>query len=111
MQLWRVHNIALPVFGLVPSPIGYTLLASREAAEPLRAAAAARVYPPSYEPALPVGHHPAEILEAARAGETGLAVLRSSTQAQSFVERLAAARLGGPRPVTITVRGFALLTV
>ena len=109
MRLWRVHNIVLPVFSLVPSALGYTLLASREAAGPLRAAAAARVYPPSYEPALPVGHHPADILEASRAGETGLAVLRSSTQAQRFVEQWAGPRLGGRRLVTITVRDYAFM--
>src|SRR2546428_13138406 len=109
MRLWRVHNIVLPVFSLVPSTIGYTLLASREAADPLRAAAAARVYPSSYGPALPVGHHPSEILEAARAGESGLAVLCSPVQAQRFVERWMGPRLGDRRLITITVRDYAFM--
>src|SRR3989454_10117011 len=51
MRLWRVHNIVLPVFSLVPSALGYTLLPSREAAGPLRAAAARRLVPPSLQPA------------------------------------------------------------
>ena len=110
MRLWRVHNVVLPVFGLVPSSAGHMLLATREAAGPLRAAAGARVYPPSYEPAFPVGHHPSEILEAARAGETGLAVLRSPAQAQRFVERWTVPRLGGRRLITITVRDYAFMT-
>ena len=65
---WRLHHVVVPLFGLVPAAAGYTLLPSRESAGELRRAAGARVYPRHYEPALPVGHHPSELLDAARAG-------------------------------------------
>jgi hypothetical protein len=107
---WRLHHVVVPLFGLVPAAAGFTLLPSREAGDELRRAAGARVYPRHYEPALPVGHHPSELLDAARAGEHGLAVLQSPVQAQRFVEVWLAPRLEGRRLVTITLRDYAFMT-
>jgi len=109
MRRWRVHNIVIPVLGLVPSATGFTVLPSRQAAAPIRAAAGPHVYPSSYELALPVGHHPAEILDAARAGESGLTTLEASSQAQRFIEQWAASRVGDRRLITITVRDYAFM--
>lgn len=107
---WRLHHVVIPLFGLVPSAAGFTLLPSREAAGELRRAAGARVYPRHYEPALPVSHHPSELFDAARAGEQGLAVLESPLQARRFIEAWLAPRLDGRRLVTVTLRDYAFMT-
>jgi hypothetical protein len=104
---WRLHHVVIPLLGLLPTAAGHTLLSSRRAADALRAAAGPHVYPPHYEPGLPVGHHPSELLDAARAGETGIAVLRSPVHARRLVEHWLAPRLGGRRLVTITLRDYA----
>jgi hypothetical protein len=108
-RLWRLHNIVIPIFGLVPAAAGYTLLPDRQAAGALRARAGRHIYPHSYEPALPIGHHPSELLQAARAGDTDMAVLQSPVQARRFVDRWLAPRLAGRRLVTITLRDYAFM--
>jgi hypothetical protein len=106
---WRLHNIVIPIFDLLPACAGYTLLPSREAAAALRAAAGSRVYPADYEPALPVGHHPTEVLSAAHDGDRESAVLGASVQGLRYVEQWAAPRLRGRRLVTITLREYAFM--
>lgn len=51
-----------------------------------------------------------QLLEAARAGDTAIAVLQSSVQAQRFVDRWLAPRLDGRGLVTITLRDYAFMT-
>ncbi|HLW46991.1 MAG TPA: hypothetical protein VKW09_04410 [bacterium] len=109
LRVWRLHNVVVPIFTFVPSCGGYTVLPARAAAEPLRARAGRRVYPASYEPALPVGHHPSELLGPARAG-AAVGVLRSSEPGRRFVERWAETRLRGRRMVTITLRDYGYMT-
>ncbi|HMH53256.1 MAG TPA: hypothetical protein VK548_23670 [Candidatus Acidoferrum sp.] len=106
---WRLHNVVVAIFGLLPTGAGYTLLPDRQSARALRADAGPHVYPRDYEPLLAVGHHPSEVLEAARAGESELAVLHSPVQAQRFVDRWLAARLDGRRLVTITLRDYPFM--
>jgi hypothetical protein len=106
---WRLHQVVLPIFGLIPATAGFTLLPSRRAAGDLRRAAGGRVYPHHYEPALPVGHHPSELFDAARAGERGLAAFESPVQAQRFVDAWLARRLHGRRLVTITLRDYPFM--
>ncbi len=109
-RIWRVHNIVIPILTLVPSCAGYTLLPDRRAAESLRADAGERVYPQHYEPALPVSHHPSELLML-RPGElTGIGVLRSCVQGLRYVERWMAPRLHGRRAISITLRDYAFMT-
>lgn len=109
-RLWRVHNLLVPLFGLVPACAGYSVLPSRGAASTFRAVPADCVYPEAYEPALPIALHPTELLAAGRRGEQGIGVLRSPAQALRYVERWAASRLGGRRLVTITLRDYAFMT-
>jgi hypothetical protein len=109
-RLWRLHNVVVPVLTLVPACGGYALLPSRSVAASLRAAAGDRVYPEYYEPALPVSHHPSELLAAARKGETGIGILRSSPQGLRYVERWTAPRLKGRRLITVTLRDYAFMT-
>ena len=103
-RLWRLHNIVIPVLTLVPTWAGYTVLPSRETAATVRASTGKHVYPHHYEPVLPVGCHPSEILAAAREGAREMGVLRSPLQGLRFVERWATPRLRGRRLVTITLR-------
>lgn len=110
IRVWRLHNLVIPIFGLVPSCAGYTVLPTRAEAEALRAAAGARVYPAHYEPMLPVGSHPAELLETARREPGEIGVLRSAPQGLRFVERWSRPRLQGRRLVTITLRDYAFMT-
>ncbi len=109
MRRWRLYNIVLGIFSCVPAGAGYSLLPLRDVASALRAAAGTAVYPASYEPAFPVGHHPSELFDAARAGEQRLAILEAPVQAQRFIERWLASRLGQRRLVTITLRDYAFM--
>jgi hypothetical protein len=109
-RLWRLHNVVVPVFTLVPAGAGYTVLPSRAAAAGLLATAGGRVYPRYYEPALPVAHHPSDVLAAARDGEAGIGILRSSVQGLRYMERWMAPRLNGRRLITITLRDYAFMT-
>jgi hypothetical protein len=100
----------VPIFTLLPTVAGYTLLPSRNVAAALRGAAGSRVYPRYYEPALPIGHHPTELFTAARDGEENIGVLRGPPQALRYVERWSASRLHGRRLVTITLRDYEFMT-
>lgn len=104
-RFWRLHNIVLPVFMLVPSFSGLSILPSRNLADQMRAAASDLIYPLHYEPGLPVAHWHSEILtEDQTHGEIG--VLRSSPQGLRYVDRWLASRLAGRRLVTITIRDY-----
>lgn len=108
-RIWRVHNVVIPIFTLVPSCAGYTMLPDRLAAEPLRAGAGERMYPAHYEPALPVSHHPSELLTLAPEERAGIGVLRSSAQARRYVERWLAPRRNGRRVISVTLRDYAFM--
>jgi len=105
-RLWRLHNIVAPIFTLVPSFAGLSILPSRDAAGTLRTASRGRVYPAYYEPGLPVAHWHSELLTKTCAGGEEVGVLRSSVQGLRYVERWLASRLGGRRLATITVRDY-----
>ncbi len=109
-RIWRVHNVVIPILTLVPSCAGYTLLPDRRAAESLRAEAADRIYPEHYEPALPVSHHPSELLRLRPGERAGIGVLRGSAQGLRYVERWMAPRLRGRRVISITLRDYAFMT-
>lgn len=108
-RMWRLHNVVIPVLSLVPATKGYTVLPSRTAAKWLRAALGDRVYPDYYEPSLPVAHHPADVLAAARSGAGTIGILRGSPQATKYVERWAQPRVRGRRLITITLREYPFM--
>jgi hypothetical protein len=109
IRLWRLHNIVLPVLTLVPSFAGISILASRDAASPLRAAAGLRVYPAHYEPALPATHHPTELLTELGDDNKEIGVLRSSIQGLRYLAQWLEPRLAGRRLVTITIRDYTFM--
>ena len=109
IRLWRLHNIVLPVLTLVPSFAGFSILASRDAASPLRAAAGLRVYPAHYEPVLPAAHHPTELLTEMGDDSNEIGVLRSSIQGLRYMAQWLEPRLAGRRLVTITIRDYTFM--
>lgn len=104
---WRIHNVLLAIPSLLPSCTGFTLAGSREEAAALRAGAGSRVYPKTYEPALPVAHHPNDFLLPAQAGVWPIGVLRASVQALRYIDRWISLRAAGRRLVVITLREYA----
>ncbi len=109
-RIWRVHNVVIPILTLVPSCAGYTLLPDRRAAESLRRDAGDRIYPEHYEPALPVSHHPSELLMLQPREQVEIGVLRSSVQGLRYVERWMAPRRHGRRVISVTLRDYAFMT-
>lgn len=105
-RIWRLHNVVVPIFTLVPSFAALSILPSRDAASVLRAAAENCVYPLHYEPGFPVSHWHSELLTEPRDPGEEIGVLRSSTQGLRYVERWLAPRLAGRRLVTITIRDY-----
>ena len=106
-RTWKLHNIVVPIFTLLPTTAGYTVLPSRSAASAWCRRSGGRVYPRYYDPALPVGYHPTELFDDARGGTTtSLSVLRAPPQAVRYVERWSAAHLRGRSLVTITLRDY-----
>lgn len=104
---WRIHNILLAAISLVPSCAGFTLAGSREEAAALLAGAGDRIYPKTYESALPVAHHPNDFLLPAQAGVRPIGVLRASAQALRYIDRWISLRAGSRRLVVITLREYA----
>ena len=106
-RMWKLHNIVVPIFTLLPTTTGFTVLPSRAAASAWCHASGARVYPRLYDPGLPVGYHPTELFDVAKNDRTAaIGVLRAPPQAVRYVERWSAAHLRGRRLVTITLRDY-----
>ena len=101
---WRIHNILIETVGLLPSCAGLTLAGTRHEVVRIRAAARERIYPRTYEPALPVAHHPNDSLFPARAGTGPIGVLRAGAQALRYIDQWVATHAAGRQMVTITLR-------
>lgn len=104
---WRLHNLVLPVTGLLPSCSGYTLCGSRAEAESLFRDRARHVYPAAWRPSLPVAPLARTVRDAARAGTEVFPLLKAPPHALRFADRYLAAQAGGRKPVVITLRQYA----
>lgn len=104
----RIQKVLVETCRLLPSLSGLTLAASRHEAATLRAAAR-RVIPIGYEPALPDFPGPHSSLRAARAGVTGIACLQAPAEELALVDRWIAEHAGGRRIVTITLRRYGYM--
>ena len=105
-RCWRIHNILIETVGLLPSCAGLTLAGTRHEAATIRAAAGERIYPRTYEPALPVAHHPNDSLFPARVGTRPIGVLRAGPQGLRYINQWLATYAGDRRVVTITLRDY-----
>jgi hypothetical protein len=103
---WRLHNLVLPVIGLLPSCSGYTLCASRAHARALQLLYARHVHPEGWRPAFPIAPDARKLRAAARAGEAVFPALQASQQALKYVDQFLGSRAGGRRPVVITLRQY-----
>jgi hypothetical protein len=103
---WRVHNILIGACSLLPSCAGYTLVGSRHEASLIRNAAQESVYPRTYEPLMPIPHHPNDSLLPASVGIRPIGVLRAGKQALRYVDQWLSSRVAGRRLVTVTLRDY-----
>jgi hypothetical protein len=104
----RIHNILSQACRVLPSCAGLTLASSRAEAAFLRGVARA-VFPPGYEPALPIYPGAQFCLDAAKNGEAGIACLRAPADELRVIDRWAAAQAGQRLIVTITLRRYGYM--
>jgi hypothetical protein len=105
-RLWRLNNVVIPLFGLLPTCVGYCICRNRIHATFLRLLSGRNVYPPTYWPVFPVGLFRRPILEAAREGVEVFPMLKAPEQSVKYVQRWLAARVGSRKAVTITLRDY-----
>jgi hypothetical protein len=105
----RIYNILVQACRVLPSCSGLTLAGSRREAAFLRSAVARHVLPADYEPMLPVFPGPHSCLDAARAGETGIACLRAPAEELRAIDAWAKAHVGSRRMVVITLRRYGFM--
>jgi hypothetical protein len=104
----RITNIIVPACGFVPSLAGLTIAGSRDAATELALRCPDRIFPKSYEPALPTYPGPGACLEAGRRGET-VAILRAPPYDIDGARSWLSTRLDGRLLVTITLRQYGYM--
>lgn len=101
----RLYNILLPAMSLLPGDGAASIAGDRAAAVDLHRRAQ-HVYPPLYDPALPIAHDPRDILAAAARGED-THLLEAPRDARAHVDAWIAQFAGSRRLVTITLRHYA----
>jgi hypothetical protein len=101
---WRILNILMPVFQLLPAAAGWSLAGSRDEAARLRSLAAL-VYPPLYDPKIALTYDMVDMLRAVRGGES-MAILESPRDARRNVQRWMESFAKGRRLITITLRHY-----
>jgi hypothetical protein len=106
---WRVHNLLIPLFRLLPSCNGYTVCGSRREAYVNWFVGAAQVFPKGYSVAFPAYWDRHDVPNAARAGEAVLPMLRATPQALDYMRRFLEPRAAGRRVVVINLRRYAYM--
>jgi hypothetical protein len=106
----RIHQLALPIAQFLRSCKGVTLCASRAEARWMRFAMARHVCPSGYEPDVPERSLP---LTRGRAPELHADVFfpmfSANTVARVMVHAFLSERIGGRRPVVITLRQYGFM--
>jgi hypothetical protein len=108
-RYWRLYNIVIASFPLLPSCSGYTLCSSRQQATDIQRAWSAAVYPEGYTVALPVPPLRRLLTERARAGEKVFPGFVTPTEAMRFMRRRLEVLCGARRPVVLTLRGYGYM--
>ncbi len=103
---WRLENIVVPSIGFLESGAGSTICHDRSQAKSLLDASD-HVYPVGYRVGFPVPHNPGETIEAGRAADHSVAILRSSDDARHYVSEWLADRAKTRKVVSITLREYA----
>jgi hypothetical protein len=102
----RIFSVLVPSCSLLPTLCGVTVAGNRAQAEQMVNTAEGAVFPPRYEPALPVYPGPQEPLRAAREERTLVAVLRAAPADMRAVASWLATHGCDRRVVTITLRAY-----
>jgi len=100
---WRLNNLCIPIFDLVPNISGYTICSNRVQAT-LLWHLAKHVSPKGYTVLFPKIPRRRELMDRARAGETLLPFLRSPPQATKYVESWLSHVAADRRVICITLR-------
>jgi hypothetical protein len=106
---WRIHNILVPVFRLLPSCSGYTVCSSRREAYRNWFVGAGNVFPTGYSVAFPTGFDYSGVANAARAGEAVLPVFRATAKGLEYIRRFLQPRAAGRRVVVLNLRNYAFM--
>jgi len=109
-RLWRLYNLIIPMFALLPSVAGYTICSDRRHATLVRLFFPRAVHPPGYWPAFPIVPVRRLVFGAAREGRAVYPGLKMPEQALRFVDDWLKARVGARRPVVITLRQYGYMT-
>jgi len=105
-RVWRLNNLVIPLFALLPTCAGYSICRNRMQATLLRLLAGRNVYPPTYWPSLPVGLFRRPILNAARQGVEVFPMFKAPEQSVKYVRQWLGARVGTRKAITITLRDY-----
>jgi hypothetical protein len=106
---WRLHNLVIPIFRMLPSCTGYTLCSTRSDAFNIFMPNAENVYPEGYSVARPLAPQSREICDIARAGQTVLPMLRATPQAVAYIRRFLEARRQGRRVLVVNLRHYSYM--
>ena len=101
---WRLHNLVVPLFHLLPSCAGYTMYGSREEALKGLYAHAQHIFPVGYSvnvPNMPLKRLP---VEAARAGKKVMPMFRATPKALAYMRDFLEPRAKGRRVVVLNLR-------
>jgi hypothetical protein len=104
---WRLHNLVIPAFALLPSCTGYTVCASRAQAAALYSLYGRHVFPASWRPTFPTLPLTRAVRDASRAGETVFPLLAAPAGALKYAGQFIAAHVRHRRMVVITLRQYA----
>ena len=108
---WRIHNLLVPLFRLLPSCSGYTVCSSRDEAYDRFFTQAQHVFPEKYSVSFPVGCEKRDASDAARAGEAVLPMFRATPQALDYIRRFLSPRAEGRRVVVLNPVSYTHLTL
>ena len=106
---WRLHNLLIPIFRLLPSCKGYAVCGSRREAYANWFAKTKNVFPVGYSVSFPTTFEKREASDAARAGESVLPMYRATPKALEYMRRFLKPRAAGRRVVVINLRSYAYM--
>jgi hypothetical protein len=105
-RVWRLNNLVIPLFALLPTCAGYSICRNRRQAALLRLWAGRNVYPPTYWPVFPVALFRRPLFEAARQGVEVFPMFKAPERGVKYVQRWLGARVGERKAITITLREY-----
>jgi len=108
---WRLYNLVVPLFRLLPSCAGYTVCGSRAEALSGPYAQAQHVYPVGYSVNAPIAPRTREPCDFARTGGNVFPMLRATSQALAYMRGFLEPLARGRRVVVINLRRSAFMPV